>query len=114
MKQKTKLTKTSRLALIASLCSGGMAATLAPTRHDIAEEAQIVTHHQDAGLLPINDDLPSLSSSLPFERVKEERESVDAATLTQAERKALARDLLNYRIKRDLSARRNPFALAII
>jgi hypothetical protein len=113
MKNQTKLTKTSRLALIASLCSGGMTATLAPTRHDIAEEAQIVTHHQDAGLLPINDDLPSLSSSLPFERVKEEREGVDAATLSPGERAQLARDLLSYRIKRDLSTPRNPYALAI-
>lgn len=113
MKNKTKLTKTSRLALIASLCSGGMAATFAPTRHDIQEEAQIVTHHQDAGLLPVDDDLPSLSSSLPFERVKGEKEGIDAATLSPDERAQLARDLLNYRVKRDLSACCNPYALAL-
>jgi hypothetical protein len=78
------------------------------------EESHIITHHQDAGLLTVDDDLPELPSALPFEQVKEVKEDVDAATLSPGERAQIARDLLAYRIRRDLSAPRNPYALAVV
>ena len=116
MASKIKLSKSSRLSLIATLCAGGLSGAMAPTKHDMREEAHIITHHQDKGELPIagDDDIPALSSTLPFEAPKEVREGYDCATLSASERAALKRDLLAYRIRRDLSIARNPFALALI
>ena len=112
----TKLTKSSRYSLIATLCAGGLSSAMVPTRYDVSEEAQIITHHQGKGDLPIadDDDLPALSSALPFEAPKEVREGMDCAILSAAERAALKRDLQAYRIKRDLSVARNPFALVLV
>ena len=112
MSNARKLSKLDRLTFIASLCGGAMAASLAPTRHDVSEEAHLITHGQDSGKLTISDDLPELASSLPFEQVTEDKG--DDSILSPGERKGLARDLTAYRIKQDLNRARNPFAIALI
>lgn len=114
--KKIKLSKSSRLSLIAALCSGGLSGAMVPTKHDVNEETQIVTHHQDKGDLPQmgDDDIPALASALPFDALKEAKEGMDCATLSPGERIALKRDLLAYRIKRDLTVARNPFALVLV
>ena len=116
MASKAKLSKSSRLSLIATLCAGGLSGAMVPTKHDMREEAHIITHHQDKGELPIagDDDLPALPSALIFESPKEVREGMDCATLSASERASLRRDLCAYRIKRDLCAPRNPFALVLV
>lgn len=112
----SKLSKSSRYSLIAALCSGGLSGAMMPTKHDLREEAQIVTHHQDKGELPLagDDDLPALSSALPFDAPKEAKEGCDCAMLSPSERDTLKRDLLAYRIKRDLTVARNPLALVLV
>lgn len=107
---KQKLSKSARLAFIASLC-GGLSASLAPSRHDVSEEVNLVTHSQDMGILPVDDDLPALPPSLAFETVTTENEE---AILTAKERRHLAKEKLAYRIRQDLSAARNPYALALV
>ena len=107
---KQKLTKSARLAFIASLCAGGMSSALQPSRFDVSEEIELITH-QDKGLLPIDDDLPELSSALAFELVTPDN---DDAVLTAKERRHLAKERVNYLVKSDLSRPCNPFALALV
>lgn len=113
---KQRLTKSARLAFIASLCAGGMSSALQPSRYDLREECQLVTHNQDKGNLPIDDDLPELPSALQFEKVKQIDH--DESVLTAKERKQLAKERAAYRLRTliafDLSRPRNPFALALV
>lgn len=114
--QKIKLSKSSRLSLIAALCSGGLSGAMVPTNHDLREEVHLITHSQDKGELSLagDDDIPALASALPFDALKEAKEGADCATLSPGERTALKRDLCAYRIKRDLTVARNPFALVLV
>lgn len=94
MKNSTqKLNKASRLALIASLCAGGMSASLMPSKKDISEETALVTRGQDTGEL-VNDDLPVLGSILQFDSVKAESEDY---MLTAKEKRQLQHELAEYK-----------------
>lgn len=119
MSTKSKLSKANRLAFIASLFAGNMSAVMHANTHDLREEAHLVTHGQDSGSLPVNDDLPELSSTLPFKThqplsAKAEQVENDRAILSRAEREEAKRDLLAYRIRKDLTTARNPFALTLV
>jgi len=90
--------KQNRLALIKALyASRNLSAVVEATPFDTEEEITLVTAGQDLGGLPIDDDLPELSSHLPFERVKEQEE--DDGVLSDYEREQVRRDLLAYRAK---------------
>jgi hypothetical protein len=92
------MTKQNRLALIKALYTSRNPTTVVEaTEFDTEEEVTLVTAGQDLGNLPIDDDLPELSSHLPFERVKEREE--DDGVLSPYEREQVRRDLLAYRAK---------------
>lgn len=113
--------KQDRLSLIASICakrnvSAKVEAVLMPTKHDKREEIALNVSQDDKATAKGADlqdsDLPTLPSSLSFDSVSTPKES--DAVLTHSERVQLRHELTQYRIRRDLLAPRNPFALALV
>jgi hypothetical protein len=109
------ITKAARLSLIAAACvklgtAQRVNAVLYPSRHDVREETTLA-RERDRGELPVDDDLPTLASSLSFDNA-DARE--DDAILSAKERKALAREVSAYRIRQDLSRPVSPYALALV
>ncbi len=110
------LSKASRYSLIAAAClklgaGQRVNAVLYPSQHDTREEIGLARERISPDI-PADDDLPALSSALHFDTAKPGNEG--EAILSNAERKQAARDLLAYRITRDLTAPRNPYALALV
>lgn len=113
------MNKSARYALIAAAClkmgcGQKVNAVLAPSRHDLCEETSLAMSGQDDGDLPIDEDLPIISSHLNFDKALNSKEKDGETILTARERKQVARERIAYLIRRDLSAPRNPFALAIV
>lgn len=121
------LSKSARYALISAACLKLGVATrvnsvLYPSSYDVTEETTLA-RERDKGELPADDDLPDLRSQLDTEerapfcssiaRKQAQREE-RATLLTEAERQQVRRERAAYLVKRDLSAPRNAFALAIV
>lgn len=113
------MTKTARLSLIAAICGAKLAYCVTPTRADTQEEISLAVSLDDRNTVQGNDlrdgeDLPALSSHLPFERAKAPRaEHEGDYILTAKERAQLRADMLAYKIWQDLSRPVNTFALVL-
>lgn len=112
------MNKTARYSLIAAICSAKLAYCVTPTRADAQEEISLAVSPDDRKTLHGNDlndgeDLPTLSSHLPFERAKDRSENERDYVLTPKERAQLRADMLAHKIRQDLSRPANPFALVL-
>lgn len=113
------MNKSARYSLIAAICASKLAycvASKSETREEIAlnvsqdDKAQSLARQAETG----DDDFAPVKSSLSFDSAKMRAEREAEILLNRKERAEVRADLLAYRIRRDLSTPRNPFALAII